>query len=111
MPQSDFARLIRAIRDVRECTQKELGTLLGVSDTTISDWESGRQSPREETMEDVAKRMTPSRLGRSYMVRGIAPNVARRRARRAFCWGVGAGCLASVAIVFVVDFITVGGWI
>lgn len=50
----DLGALIRSLRKERKMTQKKLGSLLGVSETTISKYESNLMTPPFETLRSIA---------------------------------------------------------
>jgi len=58
MARSDFGRLLAAIREERGLTQDQLGARLGVSGTTVGGYETGEHSPRDRTLERIARRIT-----------------------------------------------------
>jgi transcriptional regulator with XRE-family HTH domain len=43
---SDFGTTIRRLRKQKKLTQKELSDMLGIKQTTYSDWESGKTEPK-----------------------------------------------------------------
>jgi transcriptional regulator with XRE-family HTH domain len=43
---SDFGTTIRRLRKQKRLTQKELSDMLGIKQTTYSDWESGKTEPK-----------------------------------------------------------------
>ncbi len=45
---------LEKIRIQRNLTQKQLGDLLGVSDNTISQWETGSRQPRADMIKRLA---------------------------------------------------------
>lgn len=46
--------LIREARKSKGLTQKELAALLGIDETRVSKYESGKQNPTIETLEKIA---------------------------------------------------------
>ena len=50
-----FAKAIRALRDERGLTQRELGALIGVSDKAVSSWELGTKMPRRGALARLAE--------------------------------------------------------
>lgn len=50
----DLGALIRSLRKERKLTQKKLGHLLGVSETTISKYEANTMIPPFETLRSIA---------------------------------------------------------
>lgn len=50
-----FKDRLRELRLERKLTPKELGDEVGVSDTTITRWESGRRSPNLENIHRLVK--------------------------------------------------------
>jgi transcriptional regulator with XRE-family HTH domain len=47
---SDTARALKLWRRLVGLTQRELATLAGINDSTISDYETGKTVPKEETV-------------------------------------------------------------
>lgn len=45
---------IKAAREKKGLSQKQLAQLLGVSQPTVSDWESGRKNPTLENLSKIA---------------------------------------------------------
>ena len=45
---------IRKIRTLRKMTQKQLGDLIGIDDSTIRKYESGRLNAKPDTLEKIA---------------------------------------------------------
>lgn len=45
-PHAEVGARIKALRDALGWTQEELGWLVGTSEQTVSNWESGRHLPR-----------------------------------------------------------------
>lgn len=43
----DVQEVVRKVRDAEKFTQAQLGKRIGVSQTTISNWQNGRQQPRK----------------------------------------------------------------
>ena len=54
---TDFANTIYNIRKKRDITQKELADLIGVSDRTISKWETGSTVPDLETIKKLCNEL------------------------------------------------------
>lgn len=46
--------MIREARKAKGLTQKELGERLGIGEPTVSKYESGKQNPTIETLEEIA---------------------------------------------------------
>lgn len=57
---SMFGRNLRDVRKARRLTQQELATLVGVSKTTISGWETGANLPASQTLILLAKTLHTS---------------------------------------------------
>lgn len=55
-----FGRNLRDVRKARRLTQQELATLVGVSKTTISGWETGANLPASQTLILLAKTLHTS---------------------------------------------------
>lgn len=51
---------IKSMRKAEGLSQKELGIKLGVGQTTVSAWESGRNEPDYESLKKMAKELTCS---------------------------------------------------
>lgn len=51
---SIFYRRIKELREENNLTQKELASKLGVSNSTVCDWEKGRSQPDLETLKRIA---------------------------------------------------------
>ncbi len=49
-----FGGRLRRLREERQLTQKQLGTILGVRDSTVSLWESEANEPGQETVSLIA---------------------------------------------------------
>ena len=67
-------RLGATIRDgrlARDLTQEELGDLIGVTQVTVSGWESGKQIPKLPALGDLAKRLKLD-AGKLYALAGEA---------------------------------------
>lgn len=54
MPESSLGARIAAARREAGLTQAELADVLGVSEDTIANYESGRRQPRMETLRAIA---------------------------------------------------------
>ncbi|NPV80689.1 MAG: helix-turn-helix domain-containing protein [Firmicutes bacterium] len=58
MPTSNkrgtFAERLRALREKKEVTQKEVGDLVGVTDAAVGMWEQGKRLPDAETIARLA---------------------------------------------------------
>lgn len=54
LPRTEADQVIFC-RAVLGLTQKELGQLLGVCDTNVSRWESGKNRPRKEYLQKLAE--------------------------------------------------------
>jgi len=50
----DFGQRLRLLRENRGLTQKELGQILNVSESTIGMYERGEREPNFETLEKIA---------------------------------------------------------
>ena len=46
---------IKKIREKKDITQQELATVLGVGQSTVAMWETGKSLPRVETLKAIAK--------------------------------------------------------
>ena len=46
MASTDFARLVKALRDKRGLTQEQLAHEIGVSFSTVNVWENGHRRPQ-----------------------------------------------------------------
>lgn len=51
----DFGKRLRTLRKEKELTQKELGQMIGVGRTTISEYESGKIVPRQDGLVKLAE--------------------------------------------------------
>lgn len=75
------ADTIRALREEKGLTQKQLGELIGVSDKTISKWETGRGLPDITLVEPLSKALGVSLAelisGRRTVNRNRAGNLLR----------------------------------
>lgn len=58
------ARREKGVRERRDITQRELAKAVGVTPTSISEWESDKVSPREDALTKLAKYLgvTPAYL-------------------------------------------------
>ena len=52
--ENRFRHRIKALREDAQLTQKELGEKLGFSDTTITNYESGKRHPEYDTLIKIA---------------------------------------------------------
>lgn len=50
-----FAKRLRALRENKGLTQKEVGSLIGITDAAVGMWEQGRRLPDAETMARLAE--------------------------------------------------------
>ena len=55
MEQQKIGKFIHDLRKEKELTQKQLADLVGVSDKTISKWETGRGIPDTAIMNELCK--------------------------------------------------------
>ena len=51
----DFGKRLRTLRKEKDLTQKELGKMIGVGRTTISEYESGKIVPRQDGLVKLAE--------------------------------------------------------
>lgn len=54
MEDDDIGSFIRRHRNAARMTQKELGQAIGISDRTVSEWESGRGRPGRDAVSALA---------------------------------------------------------
>lgn len=59
----DYATLVKAIRDARGLTQKELAKQLGVSFATVNGWENGRHEPMPLLAAHIVKMAAAAGVG------------------------------------------------
>ena len=61
---SVFADRLKQLRRGRKCTQKEFADKIGVSQSTVGNWEAGRRIPNQDTLFAIANffSVTPSFL-------------------------------------------------
>ena len=61
---SVFADRLKQLRRGRKCTQKEFADKIGVSQSTVGNWEAGRRIPNQNTLFEIANffSVTPSFL-------------------------------------------------
>ena len=50
-----FARRVRAVRQAKDITAREMSRLMGVSPSVVSQWEIGRSAPPFHKIPDVAQ--------------------------------------------------------
>lgn len=99
MPRSDFARLLVAMRDQADWSQTELAAHLGVSNSAVSDWEGGRQSPRDATLKRIGARMTGVIPAGCLLEPERAAERGRDRRLKARWFLVGAATTASIVAI------------
>ena len=71
----DFGKRLRTLRKEKDLTQKELGQMIGVGRTTISEYESGKIVPRQDGLVKLAEILgvTVDYLTGNHEVREIIP--------------------------------------
>ena len=71
----DFGKRLRTLRKEKDLTQKELGQMIGVGRTTISEYESGKIVPRQDGLVKLAEILgvTVDYLTGNHEVREILP--------------------------------------
>jgi putative transcriptional regulator len=77
-------RTIRELREARGWTQLELATRLGVTPSTVYNWERGRHEPRAGQLRELARlfgvAMDEVALGPAGGAASTPPQAAQRRA-------------------------------
>lgn len=82
MDQTRTGALIRALRQQKNLTQRQLADAIGVSDKAVSKWERGRSHPDVETLQRLADALG---VELTELLDETPPADARRAALRRLC--------------------------